>query len=820
MKIIKSKKSAFSLIELSVVLVLLAVIIAASLSSRVVKIKNAESSKSIKQFEEVYKAMGRFAQINGRLPCPASLNKRRENGNGNGNGSNDFGSEVINNGDCSGLGIYLGGSSSQNLDLAYGMVPFKELRLGDKKAKDLYNNRLIYVVDKRMTKVGGFNDDSHIISVINKKTQSTKEFDFIIMNQGRNKAGAFSMTKSSQITKAGSSDEQSNAINQSALPTFDHEFISHSTDPGFDDKIFAKTRDDLIRDFNLGDFFSCAESEELTIANNVFTWPDAAAGAKVSSTQACPNNFKGKAMYAIRKCNEDGTWGDVVLTCEEEPIDFSDTVDAEIGLASGLDSVESNLMLWLDAKNIDENHNSTLANEAQISTWHDLSLNKNHAIQSGINKPIYKAGDYVYFNAGNYFVIPRFTTGLTEGEIFAVVKVDTESGKNGGFHRWGNSSNFLYNWDNGQIYENFGRNTRYAWNSPTDLNQFVIYNVSSKPSNWYARINGSQDQYRTNGVVSWGASNTIGDSQWGNWDGGSIQEIIFLSRVSTVSERVFINYYLSKKWNLASTVDSNNNGVVDSVEVASGEDPVKVTPCQGAEIDTTSVPGKTICIFRSSGGSFSITEAINVEYLIVAGGGGGGGDPTGSGQGGGGGAGGLLNGTKNMVSGNYNIIVGSGGGVRNNGANSSFDSLVAIGGGRGGGTGKGSTGGSGGGTGFFSFGYSGAVDGQGYRGGKGGNWVSGAGGGAGGVGGDGSNTNMNIYGGRGGNGKQFDITGINSWYAVGGPGISRSNVCGRAAPGGSSCKQSGASNTGNGGGWNKGGGSGIVVIRYDTPTDN
>ena len=69
--------------------------------------------------------------------------------------------------------------------------------------------------------------------------------------------------------------------------------------------------------------------------------------------------------------------------------DFSDTVDTQIGEASSLDSVESNLKLWLDASNIDVASNATLSNGDAISTWRDLSGNGQDAIQtSSSSQPI------------------------------------------------------------------------------------------------------------------------------------------------------------------------------------------------------------------------------------------------------------------------------------------------------------------------------------------------------------------------------------------------------------------------------------------------
>ena len=54
-------------------------------------------------------------------------------------------------------------------------------------------------------------------------------------------------------------------------------------------------------------------------------------------------------------------------------------MDTEIGSASGLDSIEGNLALWLDASNINGQGNSGLKNGDDIKTWFDMSGNERHA---------------------------------------------------------------------------------------------------------------------------------------------------------------------------------------------------------------------------------------------------------------------------------------------------------------------------------------------------------------------------------------------------------------------------------------------------------
>lgn len=248
-----------------------------------------------------------------------------------------------------------------------------------------------------------------------------------------------------------------------------------------------------------------------------------------------------------------------------------------------------------------------------------------------------------------------------------------------------------------------------------------------------------------------------------------------------------------------------------------------------------------------------ITGATQGVYLIVAGGGGGGTQVFSSG--GGGGAGGLLTGSFFAnVSTSYSIVVGSGGAVGVNGANSSGFGVTAIGGGWGGGSNSpggsfGGSGGSGGGTGIGGSvsGGSGTA-GQGFGGGigRGDPFSGGAGGGAGAAGG-----NAGGVGGVGGIGVQSSITGTATYYAGGGGGggsnqsggqdgqlpgaggLGGGGYGGYGGPDGSgSVATSGVAGTaglggGGGGGARVGqygstsggaGGSGIVIAAYASPT--
>jgi hypothetical protein len=229
-------------------------------------------------------------------------------------------------------------------------------------------------------------------------------------------------------------------------------------------------------------------------------------------------------------------------------------------------------------------------------------------------------------------------------------------------------------------------------------------------------------------------------------------------------------------------------------------------------------------------GTFNTTGALDIEILIVAGGGGG----SGGSHGGAGGAGGFMYVNHSLTTGNYNITIGLGGagGPLNvdgiNGGNSLFDTLTAVGGGKGSKTGQvGGAGGSGGGGGGDSAQAGGSgVAGQGYDGGAGESPSPYGGGGGGGAGATGDAASG--QGGDGGVGNTSTITnGTGLYYAGGGGGSAYSGTPGDGGLGGggnggtqSADPTDGVNNTGAGGGGatHRGaagdGGTGIIIIRY------
>jgi hypothetical protein len=255
----------------------------------------------------------------------------------------------------------------------------------------------------------------------------------------------------------------------------------------------------------------------------------------------------------------------------------------------------------------------------------------------------------------------------------------------------------------------------------------------------------------------------------------------------------------------------------------------------------------------TSSGTFTPSQALSVDYLVVAGGGGGGGNISG-----GGGAGGFrtnVGGSPFSVTTTpISVTVGAGGskGTGGNadatsGVDSVFSTITSTGGGRGASENAGApvaTGGSGGGGGWYS--KTGAAGNtpstspsQGNSGGNAEATTFAASGGGGGAGSAGTNGSLTAnVGGNGGAGTASSISGSSVTYAGGGGGGRSRAGTTSGAPGGAGGGQGGydagspntgtqgqdaSANLGGGGGgaaWGSAqnggnGGSGIVIIRYE-----
>lgn len=155
----------FTLIELSVILVVLS-IIAINLVITDTDIKEiGKADITRERMERVHEAMQKYAQDNYRFPCPAVVFARETSVN--------FGNATGNPGDCDD-GDIAGILTSEDDDVYYGAVPVRELGLPAEYAFDGWDRRIQYVVARDTTDVATYMDESPV-KLLNNYTNSTSQ---------------------------------------------------------------------------------------------------------------------------------------------------------------------------------------------------------------------------------------------------------------------------------------------------------------------------------------------------------------------------------------------------------------------------------------------------------------------------------------------------------------------------------------------------------------------------------------------------------------------------------------------------------------------
>jgi len=300
-----SRKKAFSLLELSIVLIISALIVSAALTASTNNLKTSKNKITHEKIREIYKSIGNFLAINKRLPCPASLLKSKIS-------DSDYGSEVGVASNCNGSGVY---KSSSNANLVAGMVPIKSLGLSIEMAEDSFDSKFLYIIDKNFANISSFDTANYnnIMKIIDKPGNidqiATNDAIIVILSHGNNGNGAFYTKNGSQKTSNNNldSDEIENQLSNLTsgnLSDFNNIFIASSgSSEFFDDILFYKERNQIIQDFNLFDLIFCQSITEPIFGIN---WARTGYSQIAVSTNACLNGFK-----PTRRCGAFGVWQEI-----------------------------------------------------------------------------------------------------------------------------------------------------------------------------------------------------------------------------------------------------------------------------------------------------------------------------------------------------------------------------------------------------------------------------------------------------------------------------------------------------------------------------
>ena len=308
-------KKAYTLIELSIVIVIISLMMSGVFNIITGSVITTKNSITAQDLNVIYEAMGTFLTTQKRLPCPASLtssiNDDATFGNESGSGSGCVASS----------GIY------QNGNLFYGAVPTKALNISVNYAFDEYGNKINYIIDQRftfnfvtspandLTGVNSFGTIQNPVNImtVNEKistsaTTITNDAILVLFSNGANGFGAFG-SNGIQNTLSTDADEIENQLNSSLTPTFNNIFISNSAiSDKFDDILLFKTQSYFINDFSASNLIACPGNAinninytAKTLYNNQYLYANA----------VCASN---DSVIKIIQC-VNGSWQNVVSEC-------------------------------------------------------------------------------------------------------------------------------------------------------------------------------------------------------------------------------------------------------------------------------------------------------------------------------------------------------------------------------------------------------------------------------------------------------------------------------------------------------------------------
>jgi len=213
-------RRGFTLIEISVVISIIALVLYGSMTTLVVSVQQAQYNSTVATMDAIEKALLNYSVAFGRIPCPSSLTTTITSPN--------YGVEAANPGSCT------GGSPAANSTgsgVAEGGVPVRALRLPDSFMYDAWGHCFRYAVNTTYTPTSALTPTSTSDITINDASgvsgsRSTAAI-YAIISHGANGHGGYS--SGGVIFNAGSTnaDELTNcncdhtgAPNGSYVPTY------------------------------------------------------------------------------------------------------------------------------------------------------------------------------------------------------------------------------------------------------------------------------------------------------------------------------------------------------------------------------------------------------------------------------------------------------------------------------------------------------------------------------------------------------------------------------------------------------------------------
>ena len=183
-------KSGYSLIELSIALVIIGVLVAGAISAYDLYLQHKKVTVTRDNQVTIKDAIDEFLAANGRYPCPAPIDAAPNDAN--------MGTEICTAPDITVVaGMRDVDGLPGNDPVLIGAIPTRTLNLSNQVMRDGYSRRMTYAVSASLTNDATFNNDNGVIAIQdhdgNTAITPANSGHYIVTSHGPDGLGAYSI---------------------------------------------------------------------------------------------------------------------------------------------------------------------------------------------------------------------------------------------------------------------------------------------------------------------------------------------------------------------------------------------------------------------------------------------------------------------------------------------------------------------------------------------------------------------------------------------------------------------------------------------------